>query len=544
MSEVQNLEPEADSLVINAEVKPRMKLNLSSRQVKKAAIEIDTSDISISDDMATKSQELNNNTESVGVTSVANNESSESRQEQRDFSQSDQDRRSRYRDRGDRNDRSNNDRNEQGDDFVINRDQVMYLKDLQVKNLDELIKTAEEYEVQNLNHMLRYDMIAAILKQGAARGFGLYCEGILNVTEEGFGFLHYAEDNYKPCMCDVYLSAGSIKKFSLRSGDSIGGFVRVPRKMERCFSIVSIETVNGKAINEIKNKVNFDNLVPLYPSERLKFDPQPDSKDKFSSTRAIDLISPIGKGQRALISAPPRTGKTILLQNIANAITANNPEVHLIVLLIGERPEEVTDMQRSVKGQVISSTFDEPGTRHVQVAEITIERAKRMVESGMDVVILLDSITRLARAYNAVAPSSGRVLTGGVDSNALQKPKSLFGAARNIENGGSLTIIATALIDTGSKMEEVIFEEFKGTGNSEIVLDRKAGERRVFPAIDISKSGTRKEEEMINKEDLAKMWILRRILLNMPGNVEALEFLLNKIRGSDNNTDLFQKMNS
>ena len=447
-----------------------------------------------------------------------------------------------------RNNRFNN-RREPDEEYVINTEDVVHVKELREKTLDELLKIAEEYQVQNLNRMLRQDIITAILKQAAAQGKGLYCDGFLEVVDDGFGFIRDVKNNYKASSYDVYVSQNFIKRLGLRQGDCIAGYIKEPRRSgEKYFALIRLETVNGKRMEEIKNKINFDNLVPLYPTEKLKFDHMNNQKEAIS-TRVIDLICPIGKGQRALIVAPPRAGKTFLMQAIAHAINENHPEAELIVLLIDERPEEVTDMSRSVKGEVVSSTFDEPAKRHVELAEIVIEKAKRMVEEGKDVIILLDSITRLARAYNAVAPSSGKVLTGGVDSNALQKPKRFFGAARNIENGGSLTIIATALIETGSRMDEVIFEEFKGTGNAEIVLDRKLSDKRLFPAIDVLKSGTRKEEEMVSKEDLQKMWILRRILIQMAGvnatsSSDALEFLLEKLKKSKDNKEFFMLMNS
>ena len=444
------------------------------------------------------------------------------------------------------NDRYYNNNTEE--EYVVNTEKVVYIKDLKDMSFDKLLKYAEESEVQNLNRMLKNDIIAAILKQLAIRGDGVYCDGILEIVDDGFAFVRYIENNYRQSPYDIYVSQNQIRRFGLRTGDSITGYVREPKRGERFFSMVKLDKINGKTFDEIKNKINFDNLTPLYPSEKLKFGIMKD-KQKSLSVRVIDLISPIGKGQRALIVAPPRTGKTVLMQNIAHAISENNPEVYLIYLGIDERPEEFTEMQRTIKGEVVSSTFDEPAHRHVALAEIVIEKAKRLVEDGIDVVILLDSITRLARAYNAVAPSSGKVLTGGVDSNALQKPKRFFGAARNIEHGGSLTIIGTALVETGSKMDEVIFEEFKGTGNSEIVLDRKLSDRRLFPAIDILKSGTRKEEEMVSKEDLQKMWILRRILIQMSGTngndtPDALEFLLTKLKDSADNAEFFIKMNS
>ena len=395
--------------------------------------------------------------------------------------------------------------------------------------------------------MLRQDIITSILKQAALKGEGLYTDGCLEIVDDGFGFLRDSKNNYKASSYDAYISQSQIKKFGLRQGDNLCAYIKEPRRNERFFSVVLLEKINGRKIEDIRNKINFDNLIPLYPTEKLKFDRVSNPKEAIS-TRMIDLICPIGKGQRALIVAPPRTGKTFLMQSIAHAINENHPESKLIVLLIDERPEEVTDMVRSVKGEVVSSTFDEPAKRHVELAEIVIEKAKRMVEDNEDVIILLDSITRLARAYNATAPSSGKVLTGGVDSNALQKPKRFFGAARNIENGGSLTIIATALVETGSKMDEVIFEEFKGTGNSEIVLDRKLSDKRLFPALDILKSGTRREEEMVSKDDLQKMWILRRILIQMAGTAannssDALEFLIGKLKASKDNKEFFLQMN-
>ena len=444
-------------------------------------------------------------------------------------------------------DRNNNKQPEE--EFVINTEQVVYVKDLREKKLDELIKMAEEYEVQNLNRMLRPDIITSILKKCAEKGEGIYCDGYLEIINEGgFGFLRDQNNNYKSSSYDVYVSQNYIKKLGLRQGDLIEAYIKEPKNKEKYFAVARLEKINGKKVDEIKNKINFDNLTPLYPTERLKFSKMNNPKEAIS-TRVMDLICPIGKGQRALIVAPPRAGKTVLMQAIAHAINENHPEVDLIVLLIDERPEEVTDMQRSVKGEVVSSTFDEPATRHVELAEIVIEKARRMVEDGRDVIILLDSITRLARAYNAVAPSSGKVLTGGVDSNALQKPKRFFGSARNIENGGSLTIIATSLVETGSKMDEVIFEEFKGTGNAEIVLDRKLADKRLFPAIDILKSGTRREEEMVSKDELTKMWILRRILITMAGtnatnSADALEFLLDKLKKTKDNEEFYSQMNS
>jgi transcription termination factor Rho len=417
----------------------------------------------------------------------------------------------------------------------------MHLKDLKQKTSAELVEMAEELEVESASTLRRQDLIFAILKELADDGEEIVGQGTIEVMTDGFGFLRNAEANYLAGPDDIYVSPNQVRKWGLRTGDTVEGEIRAPKDGERYFAITRLITVNFDDPEAVRHRVNFDNLTPLYPDERLKLDSlDPTVKDK--SARVIDLISPQGKGQRALIVAPPRTGKTVLLQNMAKAITDNHPEVFLIVLLVDERPEEVTDMQRSVKGEVISSTFDEPATRHVQVAEMVIEKAKRLVEHKRDVVILLDSITRLGRAYNTVVPSSGKVLTGGVDANALQRPKRFFGAARNIEEGGSLSIIATALIDTGSRMDEVIFEEFKGTGNSEIVLDRKVSDKRIFPALDVGKSGTRKEELLVPKDQLTKMWVLRRILMQM-GTVDAMEFLLDKMKDSKSNEDFFATMN-
>jgi len=417
----------------------------------------------------------------------------------------------------------------------------MHLKELKKKTPAELVEMAEEFGVEGASTMRRQDLIFAILKEVAEDGEEILGIGTIEVLTDGFGFLRSPEANYLAGPDDIYVSPNQVRKWGLRTGDTVEGEIRAPKDGERYFAINKLISVNFDDPEAVRHRVNFDNLTPLYPNQRLVLDTvDPTVKDK--SARVIDLISPQGKGQRALIVAPPRTGKTVLLQNMAKAITDNHPEVFLIVLLIDERPEEVTDMQRSVRGEVISSTFDEPATRHVQVAEMVIEKAKRLVEHKKDVVILLDSITRLGRAYNTVVPSSGKVLTGGVDANALQRPKRFFGAARNIEEGGSLSIIATALIDTGSRMDEVIFEEFKGTGNSEIVLDRKVADKRIFPALDVGKSGTRKEELLVEKGNLAKMWVLRRILMQM-GTVDAMEFLLDKIKDTKTNEDFFATMN-
>ncbi|WP_045442307.1 transcription termination factor Rho [Tepidicaulis marinus] len=420
--------------------------------------------------------------------------------------------------------------------------QQIKLQDLKSKSPTELLAFAEELEVENASTLRTQDMMFAILKKLAEQGIDIIGEGVVEVLQDGFGFLRSPQANYLPGPDDIYVSPSQIRRFSLRTGDTVEGEIRGPKDGERYFALLKVNTINFESPEKTRHKVHFDNLTPLYPDEKIEMEvDDPTLKDR--SARVIDMVAPLGKGQRALIVAPPRTGKTVLLQNIAHSITANHPECYLIVLLIDERPEEVTDMQRSVKGEVISSTFDEPAVRHVQVAEMVIEKAKRLVEHGRDVVILLDSITRLGRAYNTVVPSSGKVLTGGVDANALQRPKRFFGAARNIEEGGSLTIIATALIDTGSRMDEVIFEEFKGTGNSEIVLDRKVADKRVFPAMDILKSGTRKEELLIDKAELQKMYVLRRIL-NPMGTVDAIEFLLDKLKQTKNNAEFFDSMNT
>jgi transcription termination factor Rho len=420
-------------------------------------------------------------------------------------------------------------------------EQDMHLQDLKQKSPAELLAYAEELEIENASTLRKQDMMFAILKQLASNDVPIYGDGVLEVLQDGFGFLRAPEANYLPGPDDIYVSPSQVRRFGLRTGDTVEGQIRAPKDGERYFALLKINKINFDEPEAVRHRINFDNLTPLYPDEKLTLEiDEPKTKD-FSS-RIIDLVAPLGKGQRALIVAPPRTGKTMMMQSIAHSITANHPEVYLIVLLIDERPEEVTDMDRSVKGEVVSSTFDEPASRHVQVAEMVIEKAKRLVEHKRDVVILLDSITRLARAYNTVVPSSGKVLTGGVDANALQRPKRFFGAARNIEEGGSLTIIATALIDTGSRMDEVIFEEFKGTGNSEIILDRKLSDKRTFPAIDITKSGTRKEELLVDKGTLSKMWVLRRILMPM-GVVDAMEFLIGKLKDTKNNSDFFDGMN-
>tara|TARA_R110002096_G_scaffold24713_20_gene77825 strand:- start:11267 stop:12571 length:1305 start_codon:yes stop_codon:yes gene_type:complete len=416
------------------------------------------------------------------------------------------------------------------------------LADLKAKTPADLLAMAEEWEIENAPSMRKGEMMFSLLKEHAEEGWEIGGDGVLEVLQDGFGFLRSPSANYLPGPDDIYVSPEMIRQFSLRTGDTIEGVIAAPRESERYFSMIKATRINFDDPEKVRHKVHFDNLTPLYPDERFKMEvDDPSLKDR--SGRIIDLVAPIGKGQRGLIVAPPRTGKTVLLQNIAHSIAINHPECYLIVLLIDERPEEVTDMQRSVRGEVVSSTFDEPATRHVAVAEMVIEKAKRLVEHKRDVVILLDSITRLGRAFNTVVPSSGKVLTGGVDANALQRPKRFFGAARNIEEGGSLTIIATALIDTGSRMDEVIFEEFKGTGNSEIVLDRKVADKRVFPAMDILKSGTRKEDLLVEKGDLQKTYVLRRIL-NPMGTTDAIEFLISKLRQTKSNADFFDSMNS
>ena len=419
----------------------------------------------------------------------------------------------------------------------------MNFDELKRKSAPELLKIAEELEIESPSNLARQQMLFHILKQMAEDGTIISGSGVLEVLPDRFGFLRSTEENYLPGPDDIYVPAEVIKKYGLRTGDTIESKLRSPKNGERYFAIDTIEKVNFEDPDRLRHRISFDNLVPYYPTQKitLEIEQKAGAKNKEMMGRIIELVAPIGKGQRALIVAPPRVGKTMMLQSIANSITTNHPEIALMVLLIDERPEEVTDMQRTVKGEVVSSTFDEPATRHVQVAEMVIEKAKRLVEHGKDVVILLDSITRLGRAYNTVVPSSGKVLTGGVDANALQKPKRFFGAARNIEDGGSLTIIATALIDTGSRMDEVIFEEFKGTGNSEIILDRKVADKRVFPAIDVAKSGTRKEELLVDRATLSKMWVLRRILSPM-GTVDAVEFLLDKLTATKSNHDFFDSM--
>ena len=418
----------------------------------------------------------------------------------------------------------------------------MHLSELKAQHVSELITMGEALEIENVARLRKQELMFAIMKKRAKGGEQVFGDGVLEVLPDGFGFLRSIEASYMASTDDIYLSPSQIRRFNLHTGDMVEGEVRVPKDGERYFALVKVDRVNGVPPEDSKHKIMFENLTPLFPKEQFKLEREIKTDENISS-RIIDLVAPIGKGQRALLVAQPKTGKTVMLQQLAHAIVANHPEVHLIVLLVDERPEEVTEMLRTVRGEVISSTFDEPAARHVQVAEMVIERAKRLVELKKDVVILLDSITRLARAYNNVLPSSGKVLTGGVDANALQRPKRFFGAARNVEEGGSLTIIATALIDTGSRMDEVIFEEFKGTGNSEIVLDRKVADKRVFPALDVGKSGTRKEELLVEKVKLSKMWVLRRILMQM-GTIDAMEFLLDKMKDSKTNEDFFDSMNS
>ena len=424
----------------------------------------------------------------------------------------------------------------------------MHLSELKAKSPADLLAFAEELQIENASSLRKQDMMFAILKTFADNEQAIFGEGTLEILSDGFGYLRSPQANFLPGPDDIYVSPAQVRRFALRTGDTVEGQIRAPKDGERYFSLLKVNAINFEDPESLRHRINFDNLTPLYPNRRLKMEnPEVESvakgPTKDNTHRVIDLISPIGMGQRALIVAPPRTGKTVMLQNIAKSITANNPEVFLMVLLIDERPEEVTDMARTVRGEVVASTFDEPATRHVQVTEMVLEKAKRLVEHKRDVVILLDSITRLGRAYNSVVPSSGKVLTGGVDANALQRPKRFFGAARNIEEGGSLTIIATALIDTGSRMDEVIFEEFKGTGNCEIVLDRKLSDKRTFPAIDITKSGTRKEELLVDRGTLSKMWVLRRIL-NPMGTQDAMEFLLDKLKYSKTNQDFFDAMNT
>ena len=417
----------------------------------------------------------------------------------------------------------------------------MHLQELKRKTPPELLAFAEELGIENASTLRKQDMLFSILKQLAEQDQAISGEGVLEILQDGFGFLRSPESNYLAGPDDIYVSPSQIRRFGLRTGDTVEGEIRGPKVGERYFALLKVNTINFEQPDAVRHRINFDNLTPLYPEEKLNMEVD-DPTGKELTGRVIEIVSPLGKGQRALLTAPPRAGKTVMLQNVASSIAANHPEIYLIVLLIDERPEEVTDMDRTVKGEVVSSTFDEPASRHVQVAEMVIEKAKRLVEHKRDVVILLDSITRLARAYNTVVPSSGKVLTGGVDANALQRPKRFFGAARNIEEGGSLTIIATALIETGSRMDEVIFEEFKGTGNSEIVMERKLADKRIYPAIDITKSGTRKEELLVDQKTLSKMWVLRRILDPM-GTQDGMEFLLDKLRESKNNDDFFDRMN-
>jgi len=420
----------------------------------------------------------------------------------------------------------------------------MNLQELKSKKPAELISEAEKLGIENPSTLRKQDLLFAILKKLAEKNEQITAAGVLEVLQDGFGFLRAIESNYLPGPDDIYVSPSQIRRFGLRTGDSVEGEIRGPKDAERYFALLKVNKINFDNPEQGKNKIAFDNLTPLYPSERIKLEVETVKVEKKpdNTARLIDLVSPIGKGQRSLIVSPPRAGKTIILQNIAQSITANHPECYLMVLLIDERPEEVTDMQRSVKGEVVASTFDEPASRHVAVAEMVIEKAKRLVEHKKDVVILLDSITRLGRAYNAVIPSSGKVLTGGVDANALQRPKRFFGAARNIEEGGSLTIISTALVDTGSRMDEVIFEEFKGTGNSELILDRKVADKRIYPALDITRSGTRREELLFEKDDLSKMNVLRRIISPM-GTMDGIEFLISKLKNTKNNADFFDSMN-
>ena len=417
----------------------------------------------------------------------------------------------------------------------------MHLNELKALHVSEVLKQAEALEIENTGRMRKQELMFAIIKKRAKGGELVYADGVLEVLPDGFGFLRAPDTSYTASTDDIYISPSQIRRFNLHTGDMIEGEVRIPKDGERYFALNKLDKINGLPPEDNKHKIMFENLTPLFPKEQMRLERDIKSDENITG-RIIDIIAPIGRGQRALIVAPPKSGKTVMMQHICHAITTNHPDVELMVLLVDERPEEVTEMQRTVRGEVIASTFDEPAARHVHVAEMVIERAKRLVELKKDVVIMLDSITRLARAYNNVLPSSGKVLTGGVDANALQRPKRFFGAARNIEEGGSLSIIATALIDTGSRMDEVIFEEFKGTGNSEIVLDRKVADKRIFPALDVGKSGTRKEELLVEKDKLSKMWVLRRILMQM-GTIDAMEFLLDKMKDSKTNEDFFATMN-
>ncbi|MBL0725625.1 MAG: transcription termination factor Rho [Alphaproteobacteria bacterium] len=438
-------------------------------------------------------------------------------------------------------------RSQREEEFDVKTAKTISSVNLRSKNVDDLIKIAGDYDVPNVNRLLKHNIISAILRSASSKGEVVYDTGVIEIVADNFGFLRYSENNYAPSSDNVYVSQNQVRRFGLKTGDIVEGYAKEPRRSEKYFSMFKIVKINNHLIGEIGNTLHFDNFTPIFPKDKLNLDLNIGIKGDVS-TRLIDIIAPIGKGQRALIVAPPRSGKTVVMKNIAHAINANHPDVKLIALLIDERPEEFTDMIKCVSGEVVSSTFDEPAERHVALAEIIIAKAKRMVEQGQDVVVLLDSITRLARAYNTIAPSSGKILTGGIDSNALQRPKRFFGAARNITREGSLTIIATALVDTGSKMDEVIFEEFKGRGNSEIVLDRKLADKRLFPAIDVLRSGTRNEEEMVSGEILPKMWALRKILSGMneqvkTGNAESIDFLLREIKKTTNNTEFFNRMN-
>lgn len=480
---------------------------------------------------------------STEVTAEAKSDASESGEEGSEGSGQEKGRRGRGR-KGDRNHKGGKRRHRDEVDEQISDEMAgvtLNLKEVSAKSPTELLELADQYDIDNAAGMRKQEQVSAILRAHGQRSGTIYSEGVLEILPDGFGFLRSPDANYLSGPDDVYVSAHQVRRFFLRKGDTVAGEIRAPRRGEKYFALKTVDTTNGQSPEQARTKVLFDNLTPLYPDERLHMEVENPTKKDITG-RIIDIVSPIGKGQRALLVAPPRTGKTVMMQSIAHSIEANHPDVELIVLLIDERPEEVTDMKRSVKGEVVSSTFDEPAQRHVQVSEMVIEKAKRLVETGKDVVILLDSITRLARAYNTVVPSSGKILTGGVDANALHRPKRFFGAARNVENGGSLTIIATALIETGSKMDEVIFEEFKGTGNMEIKLDRKLADKRVFPSIDIAPSGTRKEDLLTSPADLQKVWILRKILSPM-GTIDAMEFLLDKLGTTKNNGEFFDKMN-
>jgi len=519
--------------------KPRRRVRPQKAEKKDA---VESGNVKAADEAASGSSPAKTDAQQSKTDTPSKGHNGPSRNESQD-SGGDNPRRNRWK-KGDRNSNNNKQRPRRDDEEKISDDMdgvTLNLKEVSAKSPTGLLELADEYDIDNAAGMRKQEQVSAILRAHGLRGGTIYSEGVLEILPDGFGFLRSPDANYLSGPDDVYVSTHQIRRFFLRKGDTVAGEIRAPRRGEKYFALKTVDTTNGQSPEQARTKVLFDNLTPLYPDERLHMEiDNPTKKDVTG--RIIDIVSPIGKGQRALLVAPPRTGKTVMMQSIAHSIEANHPDAELIVLLIDERPEEVTDMKRSVRGEVVSSTFDEPAQRHVQVSEMVIEKAKRLVETGKDVVILLDSITRLARAYNTVVPSSGKILTGGVDANALHRPKRFFGAARNIEGGGSLTIIATALVETGSKMDEVIFEEFKGTGNMEIKLDRKISDKRVYPAIDIAPSGTRKEELLTPREDLQKIWILRKILSPM-GSIDAMEFLLDKLGTTKNNAEFFDRMN-